>query len=58
MNLLENLLLQKKMTKIPYIGFLGIIGMGTSSVELSAGISMYKGKNISVGKEILSSVGI
>ncbi|BBM56183.1 hypothetical protein JMUB4039_0133 [Leptotrichia trevisanii] len=55
----------KKMTKVPYIGFLGIIGMGTSSVEfingiessLSAGISMYKGKNISVGKEILSSVG-
>ena len=55
----------KKMTKVPYIGFLGIIGMGTSSVEfingiessLLAGISMYKRKNISVGKEILSSVG-
>ena len=55
----------KKMTKVHYIGFLGIIGLGTSSVEfingiessLSAGISMYKGKNISVGKEILSRVG-
>ncbi|WP_314292025.1 hypothetical protein [Leptotrichia massiliensis] len=55
----------KKMIKAPHVGFLGIIGIGTSSVEiingiessLSAGISMYKGKNISVGKEILSSVG-
>lgn len=55
----------KKMLKVPYVGFLGIIGMVTSSVEiingiestLSAGISMYKGKNISVGEEILSSVG-
>ena len=56
----------KKMSKVPYVGFLGIIGMVTSSVEivngiestLSAGISMYKGKNISVGEEILSSVDI